>query len=53
MTYVMVQWSRIAISLPTLRLPPPGDPLRGPAIRWSLAYAAVWSALFAADIARA
>jgi hypothetical protein len=51
MTYVLVQWSRIAISLPALRLPPAGDPLRRPAVRWSLAYAAVWGALFAADIA--
>lgn len=51
MTYVLVQWSRVAIALPTLRLPPAGDPLRRPAIRWSLAYAAVWGALFAADIA--
>jgi hypothetical protein len=51
MTYVMVQWSRVAVSLPVLRLPAAGDPLRPPAIRWSLAYAAVWGALFAADIA--
>ena len=51
MTYVMVQWSRVAVSLPALRLPAADDPLRAPAVRWSLAYAAVWGALFAADIA--
>ncbi len=51
MTYVMVQWSRVVISLPTLRLPAAGEPERRPVVLWSLAYVAVWGALLAADIA--
>jgi hypothetical protein len=45
LVYVMVQWSRAMVSLPALRLPAAGDPRRTPAVRWTLAYAAVLGAL--------
>lgn len=51
MVYVMVRWSRVAVSLTSLRLPESGDPLRAPAVRWSFAYAAVLGALIAAYLA--
>lgn len=51
LVYVMVQWSRVAVSLPTLRLPKKGAPERRPAVRWSLAYATAWGALIAAYLA--
>ncbi len=51
MVYVIVQWSRVAVSLPALRFPAAGEPGGRPAVRWSLAYALAWGALIAAYLA--